>query len=254
MNGLFQILTRNAFTFCVFLIVVTNIFQTANAQNIPARSAGTVEELIEYSKKLYGSDDILVNGRSYLPEHYNVRGNPYFFSDIWLKGRLIVDGRNYDGQKLLYNIEIEKLILETTINENNKILLLLNTERIDVFYLEQHHFVNAANLLPGSKFTGFVELVYDGSFKVVTRHQKSFVSTYTRSTPNGFYSKTQSIHYIFDNGQLEKLPTKKSVYDYFYTHRKEIKNFMRKNNIKYKKSNTDQLNKLFEFCDSVSTN
>lgn len=254
MNGLFQILTRNAISFCVLFIVVTNTFHAAEAQDIPARSAGTVEELIEYSEKLYGFDDILVNGRAYLPAHYNARGNPYFLSDSWLKGRLIIDGRNYDDQQLLYNIEIEKLILETIINEKNKILLLLNTDRIDAFYIEQYHFVNAASLIPGIKFSAFVELVYDGNFKVITRHQKSFVSTYTRSTPNGFYSKTQSIHYIFDNGQLEKLPTKKSVFDYFYTHRKEIKNFMRKNNIKYKKSNTDQLKRLFEFCDSVSTN
>jgi len=252
MNGVFQILIRNAVLFFVLLVVA--IFdQTANAQDDSARLS-KVEELYNYTEKLYGSDDILVNGRAYLPEHYNARGNPFFLSDAWISGTLFIDGKRYDNQKLLYNIEIEKLILETTIQQKNKILLLLNTERIDSFYLGPRCFVNAERSIAENKFPSFVEQIYDGNFIVITRHQKSFVSTYNRSTPNGFYSKTQSIHYIIDKGKLKKLPTKKSVLDYFYTHRKEIKTFMRKNNIKYKKSDTIQLNKLFEFCDSISTN
>ena len=254
MNGLSQILTRSTFSFCVFIFIAASDYSAAIAQDLSARSTWTAEALFEYSEKLYGSDDVLVNGRAYLPDHYNARGNPYFVSDSWITSTIFIDGRAFDNQKLLYNIEIEKVILETTINENNKILLLLNTERIDSFCLDKRCFINADDLLLENKFPGFVEQVYFGNFKVLTRHQKYFVSDYSKITPNGFYSKIQSVHYILNNGQLEKLPTKKAVLNYFYTHRKEIKNFMRKNNIKYKKSNTDQLKKLFEFCDSVSTN
>ncbi len=146
MNGLIQILKRSAFLFCVFIIFVAGEYSAAKAQDIPARSAVTVEELYKYSENLYGSDDILVNGRAYLPGHYNAKGNPYFISDSWIASTLFIDGRKYDNQKLLYNIEIEKVIMQTTINEKNKILLLLNTESIDSFYLGQHYFINAANL------------------------------------------------------------------------------------------------------------
>ncbi len=224
-----------------------------NAQDINAQSSEALTALSEYTGKLYGTDDILVNGRSYIPDHFNAKGNPYFFSDKLTKSTLIINGKKYDKQEILYNIDIEKLILKTTLNNGEEVLLVLNPDFIDAFYLGEHHFVNGVIFFPESNFPGFVEQVYEDNFSVVIRYQKSFVSQYTANTPHGFYSATKSVNYIFDNGQLIKLPTQKSLLEYFSAHKKEIKKFMRKNKIKYKQANKIQLNKLFTYCDDISS-
>ena len=249
MNRFTQFLKQNGFFVCLFTLI--NI--GANSQDTNVQSSETLKALSEYTEKLYGTDDILVNGKSYIPDHFNAKGSPYFFSDKLTNSTLIIDGEKYGNQEILYNINIEKLILKTTINNSEEVLLILNTEFIDAFDLEKHHFINGKNYSSENKFPGFVEQVYEGSFQVLIRHQKSFVSQYTANNPNGFYSGTKSMNYIFDNEQLKKLPTKKTLLDYFPDHKKGIKKFMRKNKIKYKQANTIQLNKLFAYCDDISS-
>jgi hypothetical protein len=209
-------------------------------------------KLSAYAAKFYGTDDVVVNGRKYFPEHYNAKGDPYFLMDVWIEGSLVIDGKEYDKQDLLYNIDIERVILKTSIEDSLTIYLVLNNEFIDAFYLGQRYFVNAKKQALEKEFPGFVELVYKGNFSVMSRHQKSFVSEYSRSAPNGFYSGTKSAHYILNQGQPDKLSTKKSLLKYFSDHQKEIKTFMRKQKIKYKKADYIQLNQLFEYCDEIS--
>jgi hypothetical protein len=130
---------------------------------------------------------------------------------------------------------------------------VLNSEFIDAFYLGRRYFVNSKQLDLIKKFPGFVEQVYSGNFTVMTRHQKTFVSNYTKNAPNGFYSNTTSVNYILKDGRLNKLPTKKSLFNYFSAHKKDVKNFIRVHKIKYKKAGSSQLNKLFEYCDKISS-
>jgi hypothetical protein len=224
-----------------------------NAQNAREPKTNDVsEELSAYAATNYGTDDVVVNGRKYFPEHYNAKGNPYFLSDEWIEGSLLIDGKRYDYQEILYDINIEKIILKTTIEDSLTVFLVLNNGFIEAFYLGQRYFINAKKQALEKEFPGFVELIYKGNFSVMSRHQKSFMSEFSRSAPNGFYSGTKSVNYILNQGLLNKLPTKKSLLNYFSDYQKSIKTFMRKQKIKYKKADYIQLNKLFEYCDQIS--
>ncbi|OQX74776.1 MAG: hypothetical protein B6D61_11300 [Bacteroidetes bacterium 4484_249] len=252
MNGFIQVLIRIASSICVLAILFIGEFTPVNAQNIE-HSSWTIAELLNYTEKFYGSDDVVTNGRAYLPDHYDAKGNPYFLFDNPTQCTLIINGKKYEKKEILYNIDSEKLILQTLVN-NAKILLVLNNEFIDSFYLNGRHFINGTKYLPDNKFPGFIEQVYDGNFTLLTNHKKSFISEYKANTPNGFYSKTKSTNYILNNGELKRLPTKKSLFEYFSLYKKEIKNFMSKNRIRYKKADFKQLNTLFEYCDHISSN
>jgi len=249
MSRFIQFLKQDIFLICLF----TLIYVGAISQDKSTESSEAFPSFSEYIGNLYGTNDIVVNGRSYIPGHFNAKGDPYFFSDKWTESTLVIDGKKYNKQEILYNIDIEKLILKSSQKRNEEVLLVLNTEFVDAFYLGKHHFVNGAKNFPDSKFPGFVEKVYSGNFDIVIRYQKSFISNYTANTPNGFYSGTKSEIYIFKEGKLNKLPTKKALLEYFPDQKKEIKKFIRKNNIKYKQANTIQLNKLFTYCDDISS-
>lgn len=237
--------------FCVFAFLLIGYSLSVNAQLVTSTPTDlALGKLSAYTAKLYGADDLVVNGRKYFPEHYNAMGNPYFLTDVWIDGSLFIEGKRYDHLELLYNIDIERVILKTTIDDSLSVFLVLNNGLIEAFNLGERYFINAKSIDEG--FPGFVELVYNGSFLVFSRHQKSFVSEYTSRTPNGFYSGTKSMLYILIPGQLDKLPTKKAFLNYFSDHHKDINTFMRKQKIKYKKANYIQLNKLFEYCDEIS--
>lgn len=241
-----------------FFILITAFFivggfSSAKSQEINKQVAGTIPMLQNYTDALYGTDDVLVNGRAYLPDHYNANGHPYFLTQNWTKSTLIIDGKSYENQEILYNIDLEILILKTTINDGNKVLLMLNTEFIDAFYLGSHSFINASKYLLENKFPGFVEQVYSGSFSVFIRHQKAFVFEYTKNNPYGFYTSTKSENYIRVDNELVKLSSKKSLIEYFPDYKKDIKSFLRKNKIRYKHADNDQLHKLFEYCDQISS-
>lgn len=250
MKSLLQSLPRDTTHLCVIAILYIFGISPVNAQ----QTSEQLNLLAEYSSELYGTNDIVVNGRKYLPEHYNANGNPYFISDEWKEGILIIDGKKYDKQELLYNVNINKVILRTTIDDSTLVYLMLNNDFIDSFYLGSHYFLNAEKHGLGDEFPGFVEQVYSSGFTVLTQHQKFFISEYSRNKPNGFYASTKSTNYILASGQLEKIATKKSLLEYFSPHKKRVKSFMRKNKIKYKKANFIELNKLFEFCDEISSN
>ena len=254
MSRLIHILTRLVFLICLIVFFLVTDFTSANAQNINGQSPGTLTMLSEYTGEVYGTNDFVVNGRKYLPDHYNAKGNPYFLSENWTKSTLIVDGKKYGEQDILYNIDVEKVILKTTINDSIIVFVMLNNEFVNSFYLGSHYFVNAATIELGDYFPGFIEQVYSNSFTVFIRHQKSFVSEFTKNTPNGFYSATKSVNYIFNNGQIHKLPTKRSLLEYFSPQKKEVKTFMRKNKISYKRADYSQLYKLFNYCDEISSN
>jgi hypothetical protein len=249
MNRLIRFLKHDLF----FISLLIFLYIGTKAQETHVQDTTKLENLKEYTEQVYGTDDRVVNGKAYLPKHFNAKGHPYFLTDIWIEGTLVIDSEEYEGQEILYNIDIEKLILKTTLKSKEEVLLVLNTDFIEALYFGDHYFVNGAKYFPTSKFTGFVEQVYDGNFKVVIRHKKSFVSQYTVNSPHGFYSGTKSMIYIFDKGELEKLPTKKTMLDYFFEQKKEIKKFLRKNKIKYNKATTNQLSQLFTYCDDISS-
>jgi hypothetical protein len=238
---------------CVlFILWIGELFPAHGQDYSSAKVNETLFDLETFTAKLYGTNDVVVNGRKYIPTHYNAKGNPYFLTDNWMKGSLVIDGKKHDNQELLYNIDIEKVILKTTINSTDTIYLVLNSEFIEAFYLGGRYFVNASQTNFKKQFQGFLEQVYSGRFMVMTRHQKSFVSSYSKNSPNGFYSATTSVHYILNNGQISRVSTKKSLFNYFSAHKRDIKNYLHRNKIKYKQADALQLTKLFEYCDEIS--
>ena len=103
-------LALNYYFFTVLIVFSSLAFSPVYSQNPTAQIAA----LAAYADEVYGSDDALVNGSAYIPDHYNAKGNPYFLTDQWIEGTISKDGRKYENQDILFNIEKDHLILMTT--------------------------------------------------------------------------------------------------------------------------------------------
>lgn len=209
-------------------------------------------EIINLTNQFYGTDPLLVNGRKYFEPHYNAKGHPYFISDQWQTGTISMDGKQFESTGLLYNLYIDRLILRASVNQNDTIYLLIDNLHLDSFTISGHHFVNNAKLPGNHKLTGYSEVIYKGSFSVIKKHNLDFIPEYANNKSTGHYSKPQHTSYILVNGKIINVTTKKMLLTYFPEHSRQIKQFIRKNKIKYSKAENHILQFLYKHCDEIS--
>jgi len=229
-----------------FLLAVT-----VKAQQVkPDKSSN---ELIEITQKFYGTDDVLVNGQKYIPGHFLADGNPYFPSETWTKGSLKISGTLYENIDLMYNAETDQVVLRTRLNNGDTIFVARNILKTEAFAIGGHNFTRLLSTEINQQSAGFYEGVYRGNFVFLIKNQKTFIADYSKTSPNGHFSKLISTNYIYQNGQLTKVTNQKSFLNYFSQNSKAIKAFMKKNKIRYAKANLSTMKLLLQYCDDLSS-
>jgi hypothetical protein len=224
---------------------------TAIAQQVkPDKSSG---DLTGITREFYGTDDVLVNGQKYIPSHFLADGNPYFPSETWTKGTLKISGTLYENVDLMYNAETDQVVLRTRLNNGDTIFVARNILKTEAFDIGGHTFTRLLSTEINQQSAGFYEEVYRGNFVFLTKHQKTFIADYSKTSPNGHFSKLISTNYIYQNGQLFKVTSQKSFLSYFSQNSKAIKAFMKKNNIRYAKANLSTMKLLLQYCDDLSS-
>lgn len=243
----FYSLNKNLNCFIItFLLAVTVTAQQVKPDN-------SSSNLIEITREFYGTDDILVNGQKYIPGHFLADGNPYFQDKTWTKGTVTVEGKLFENVDLLYNAEVDQLILQTKISSGDTVFVVLNSEKVDSFSLAGRKFIGAAKLTGNQQLSGYYEEAYRGSFIFLIKHQKTFIADYSKTSPKGHFSKLNSTNYIYKNGQFYKVTNTKALLTYFSTYSKSIKGFMKKNKINYSKADNTAMKLLLNYCDDLSS-
>lgn len=211
----------------------------------------TPDKLIDFVDQVYGLDDMLVNGRIYVPMHSLAEGHPYFEVKNWILGDIYIKGNKYEQSQLKYDIELDEFILYIKDKQNRKNYIVLNHHYVDSIYLGKYFFVNTAVVSKIGPNIGYVEMVYNDDLMFIVKYKKDFKKQYSESKPHGEYTKTITSRYVVESGELIKLNTKKAFLNYFESSKKEIKRYMKKNKINYKKANSGELNTLIKYCNEI---
>lgn len=204
-----------------------------------------------FAEKVYGTDDLLVNGRGYSPQHYNASGNPWFGAKDFTQGSLTAYDKSFGQVPMIYNVATDELLLRCVPADGNTIFVVLNPRLVQSFDLEDHHFI----LLPPMQApdpVGYVEAVYDGSFHFVIKYTKTFVNNYSPNTPHGSFTRLQATPYIIANKKAIKVVSQKELLRYFDENRKAIKGYLRQQHIRYKRATSAQLIPLMKTIDQLS--
>jgi len=218
-------------------------------QNIQLNNIGQV---IEVTQKAYGPDDLLKNGRIFIPEHPGAAGNPYFQDYKRTVGRVVIRGKVFDQTEFIYNIELDRVIVQFKEKEQGSLAILLNQDFVDAFYIGEHHFINLNQLHLQNNETGYAELIYNSGITFIIRYKKTFLNQYSQSNRFGKYSKPMSVKYILSGSQLVKLTDRRSFLSNFEPFRNQILNYFRLKHIRYRSASTNELYQLLKFCDELS--
>lgn len=211
-----------------------------------------IKSLIIQTDSLLGADDELVNGKIYIHENMLADGHPFFLSDNWQTGNVVINGKKHDGLFLKYNLYTDELVLMAERKKGGAAVISMNNEFVESFDLENRHFVNSMNFNVKGIQTDFVELLYEGNFVFFVSYSKAFNNDYNIKTPYGSYGKTKTSYFLFQHAKLISISSKKALLKYFESDKKKIKKFMKMNKIKYAKASYDQLQHLMQYCDELS--
>jgi len=213
------------------------------------------EELINIIDRIYGSDDLLLNGPNFYPSHYGAAGHPYFATDKWSSGSIYFNEHVYEKIPFKYNLEINEIILQAEKITGAIEEIILNSSFVDSFRIDDHIFINAQIIDETRNLhTGYVELLYSKRMLFLVKHKKSFASVYNDKTPMGKYNTHNPVYYIIYENNITKIANRKAFLTYFEEYKKEIKKYLKKHKLRFKEASNAQLYSLMKYCDEISSN
>ena len=201
-----------------------------------------------YTRSL-GVGSHLLNGiqyKEYNPHHDDV-GHPYFVSDDWVEGTVHYDGDVYEGVAILYDLVREKVVIE---HPYAGIKLELISEKIKCVDLPGHRFVRIdADTVKNSPIrTGFYDLLYDGRTKFYAKRQKTKKEEIVGMEIKVTFSKNDHL-YICKRGQYVPVKSKSSVLDVLEDRKAEVRKYIRKNKIRFRKGREQAISRVVSFYD-----
>jgi hypothetical protein len=192
-----------------------------------------------------------LNGKEYIrPPFVFSEGSPYFLGEEVGHGTLTYDHVFYDSVQLLYDELQDNLLF---VDETHRIQLL--TERVERFSIDGHPFIHIeqGEVKNGESPTGYFELVYEGNSLVLKKEEKKAREVTSFSAENkARVIDTRTVYYLRKGNRYVKLDGRRTFYDLWAEHQKEIKGFIKANKLKFKDDLDIDYAKLTAFCDRLS--
>jgi len=206
-------------------------------------------ELKEIFGYLNGPDYQLLNGRQYdLPNSGD--SHPYFNTDRYRYGSLLLNGEAYDSVLINYDIHDQQVILQVPgwiSDQNNKVVL--NRETIDHFQIDGLRFRKMSFPETG---TSFFQVMSSGEISCYLLWTKKLYRSSTSVNARKVYLKQTREIYIQKEDRLIPIKNRSSFVSAFdEAYRKEIKAFLRREKIRFKKVSDVKLGDLINFCTGI---
>jgi hypothetical protein len=225
------------------------ILLTARAQdNAPATipiivKAGDVyNPFIEKQSRLY-------NGIEHLGYSYKIKGHAYFLQNQLATGTIVYDELEFANVPMLYDLLKEQVVVQH-FNGFSKVGLV--SEKVKEFTLLNHHFIrlyiDSTLGLPIS--TGFYDDVYTGNIKVLVKRGKWIEETIKDELEREFIQT--NAFFIQKAGTYYPIKNYKSLLTVLKDKAPAIKQYLRKNRIKYRKDPENAILKAAVYYDSLN--
>ncbi|MBS1664444.1 MAG: hypothetical protein JST68_25590 [Bacteroidetes bacterium] len=218
----------------------------AHAQTNSPQPTPTDNAILLYTRS-NAAEAHLYNGTLYAGYDRQAQGYPFFQSNSALSGSLTYDGVLYPQVPLYYDLEKDIVVIP---DKKNSAQIRLLSEKLSSFTVDGHTFIH---LLPDSTekdapAEGFYELLYKGKATALARHKKQ-VQSFGKPEDNLTRYQQYDSWYLERDG---KYYTIRNQRDLTNTLGKNLKDYLKKNNISFKKNPADALTKAAAFYSQSS--
>jgi len=235
--------------FALLIICFVPFAQPGLAQNhinAPAAlptivNAGNVyNPFIEKQSRLY-------NGVEHLGYSFKIKGHAYFLQKELQTGSIVYDGLEFINVPMLYDLLKDQVIIQH-FNGFTKIGLV--QEKVTAFTLNGHHFIRLDSLVDATLITGYYDELYTGRLKVLVKRGKYVEETIKDELEREFIQK--DLFFIQKEGTYHEIKNYKGLLTLLKDRSKEVKQYLRKNRIKYRKGPENAIVKATAYYDSLN--
>ena len=231
-----------------FLLIIWILFPISTIISQNYTEPIGAKSLLDSTKKIYGSSELLVNGPLYYQYHRMANGTPYLHDQEFVEGEVFIAGKQFSDQQLNYDISRQMIVLFVSTQES-KLIVSLSDKLVDSLYISNELFVNS-RFVDESSFP-YLQLIEDGIYQMYIGYEKQFINRYNDDDPHGRYSSSQRTIFIKKDGDLISLKSNSSFLSQFPIHRNEIKSYLKSNKLRFLKASPTELSELMKFCNKL---
>ncbi len=192
-----------------------------------------------------GIDADLYNGTIYNFGSAHIKGHQYLENEAFETGSIEIDAHTFSDLLLNYDIFHQEILFKSGEGFQEK-LISLPVGTIKSFSIGPRSFIVVQEENWEVKI---YETIGEQDTAFFRSWSKELKTTNDNSIFNYEFSKPSRITYLSDGESLHKLRWRKDVLEVFpETSRSDIKKFMRKNRIRFRKASSNELRTLINYC------
>ncbi|MCF2503549.1 hypothetical protein L0663_09195 [Dyadobacter sp. CY107] len=223
------------------------------------RSFGQTIAATEYSKEtaypvsMYkaatSQSQNLYNGRQYYVYDNRSEEHQFFEFRKWHNGVLMYDGQRFDSIPMLYDIFKDEVIIKHFNGDH----ILLQSEKIDYFYVDNHTFerLEAGKDINEQMRTGFYDVLYNGKTRTIVRRVKQRQEKIVDKMVIALYPQKNNF-FIRKGDRYHGVSSKKSAFNLFPEYKKELRKVLKDQKIKYRKNREVAIVTIVETYDKLA--
>jgi hypothetical protein len=243
----------NSFLIAFFLPCFILLFSSINifAQDNTSDSSfyqKALDNTIAMYHQSFDNQSALYNGSKYGEYLFRFAGgDPFFNSPDPVTGSVIYDGIMYDSILMRYNEVTDVLVINAQVDR----IQLLN-ERVEYFKLYNSDFIRLVkdSLTNSLVSTGFYNLLYKGKISLLKKQIKTIRETITLNELQRFVD-TKDHYYIKKDEGIYPIKNRKDFFKLLGNRKKEVQQFIRANNLSFRKDRQNMLTKATAYYDSL---
>jgi hypothetical protein len=177
-----------------------------------------------------------------------VQGHPYFMDSAWKNGSVVYDGLSYRNVPMMYDLVKDELVI---LHYNNVQKLTLLSEKIKEFNLQGHHFVRIEKDTQNKESlpVGFYDRLYNDHSVVLARRTKIIEEKITTVVER--FITAHDHYYVQKDGVFHEVHSYGNLIAILKDHAREIKQYLRKNRIRYGKNRENAIIKAVAYYDTL---
>jgi hypothetical protein len=191
----------------------------------------------------------LYEGLEHIGYSLRIKGHAYFLQKELQTGSVVYDELEFANVPMLYDLLKDQVVIQ---HFNGFTKLSLISEKVRSFTLNNHHFIRlqADSASHSPIITGFYDELYTGRLNLLVKRGKFIEETIKDEVEREFIK--YDLFFIEKEGTYYAIKNYKGLLTVLKDRSKEVKQYLRKNRIKYRKDRENAIVKATVYYDSLN--
>ncbi len=233
------------------VLIILFLCQLSLRAQLPEKEGSPSPDILAYVLKAYGIDQELIHGTQYYNRFFNLLGDPFFRDETSLPGSVVLEGREYNGLLLNYDIFRQCVILEYLDLDGGRHKIILPVSETDAFSLGDNRFEKTQLMGEEPRFYQFIE---ERSMVLYIYWSKGKMPTVNNIRYAEYFSEPARSYYLLKDGDVHPFSGRRSFSHLFEKNkRREVRTYLRKNMVSFKNASVPELKELMDYISNHIT-